>query len=61
MQNDGIGRGSALGGVDAGHGLGVQAIGPQPVDRLCGKGHQAACSENRRGFADGRIVHRVDG
>ena len=51
-----VGR-AALGGKDAPDGDGVERIGAQAVNRLGGKGHQAAGADERGGLLQLRVHH----
>ena len=46
----------AFGAVDTGCGGGVQCIAPKSVDRLCGKSHQSAVSQNFSCLDNGLFV-----
>ena len=58
VDDQGIVRGPALGGVDLPGGCGVQGVSAQAVDGLRGEGHQAAVSDDFSGLAQGGFFFR---
>ena len=54
------GAGPTLGGVDPRHGLGVEAVGTQAVDRLRGEGHQATGTQQSGGLLEDGIPQSLD-
>ncbi len=60
MQDQGIVRGTPLGGIDFRRRSRVEAVRPEAVDGLRGKGDEAAASEKLRSLSDGLRV-RVPG
>ena len=49
-EGDGLGQGPLLGSVDLLHGFRQEGVGPQSIDSIGGKGHQAACFQQPAGL-----------
>ncbi len=52
MEDEGVVLGTALGLKDPAHGLGIQSVGPQAVDRLRRDAQQAAVPEDGGGYCN---------
>lgn len=60
MKDERVGGGSSLGLKDLFHGLGVEAMSAQPVDRFRRKGHQITTPQDPASLTDGCIGDRED-